>query len=96
MTFNVEDGAHQGEITLLTDDGAQAGKINYRQQEDKLIILHTEVDGAYQGKDFGTKLVRKAYAVAEEKGSMVVALCPFAKKVADRHEELSKQTTTLE
>lgn len=54
---------------------------------DKIIIDHTEVNEAYNGKGFGKMMVEKAVEYAREKGIKIIPLCPFAKKIIDKTPE---------
>ncbi|MEP1032222.1 GNAT family N-acetyltransferase [Ekhidna sp.] len=55
---------------------------------DRIIIDHTEVSDAYRGGELGQKLVRKAVDDARRKGISIVPLCPFARSVFNKNEEL--------
>lgn len=66
-------------------DGKQAGLMTFVfAGDDKIIIDHTEVDTAYNGKGFGKILVQKAVEFAREKNLKIIPLCPFAKSVIDK------------
>lgn len=54
---------------------------------NKIIIDHTEVNEAFNGKGFGKKMVATAVAFDREKNIKIVPLCPFAKKVFDKNSE---------
>ncbi|MGA9638471.1 GNAT family N-acetyltransferase [Flavobacterium sp.] len=54
---------------------------------DKIIIDHTEVNKAYNGKGLGKKMVQKAVEFAREKKLKIIPLCPFAKRVFDKTPE---------
>lgn len=56
---------------------------------NKIIIDHTEVNEAFNGKGFGKKMVAKAVEFAREKNIKIVPLCPFAKKVFDKNPEFN-------
>ncbi len=62
----------------LTVDGKSAGFINYRDHGDRRVILHTEVNDAYQGQGLGTKLIVGALDDIRAQGKRVVTLCPMA------------------
>lgn len=56
--------------------------------EDKIIIDHTEVKPGNEGKGFGKKMVLQAVEYAREKGIKIIPLCPFAKSVFDKTQEI--------
>ena len=69
-------------------DGKQAGLMTFVfAGDDNIIIDHTEVDTAYNGKGFGKILVKKAVEFAREKNLKIIPLCPFAKSVIDKTPE---------
>ncbi|MBX2905358.1 MAG: N-acetyltransferase [Taibaiella sp.] len=53
---------------------------------DKMIIDHTEVDEAYEGRGLGKQLVHAGVAYARANDVKIIPLCPFAKGVFDRVE----------
>lgn len=51
---------------------------------DKMIIDHTEVSEAYEGRGLGKQLVHAAVEYARANAVTIIPLCPFAKGVFDR------------
>lgn len=71
------------------EDGKEAGRMTYSWAgENKLIIDHTEVDPAFNGKGVGKKMVLEAVEYARKNNLKIIPLCPFAKSVFDKVEEL--------
>ncbi|WP_310555605.1 GNAT family N-acetyltransferase [Flavobacterium sp.] len=66
------NGKHEAMMTFVF-----AGK-------DKIIIDHTEVNSAFNGKGFGKKMVTKAVEYAREENIKIIPLCPFAKSVFNK------------
>jgi uncharacterized protein len=66
------DGKHEAMMTFVF------------ASENKIIIDHTEVNPANEGKGFGKKMVAKAVEFAREKNIKIIPLCPFAKRVFDK------------
>jgi uncharacterized protein len=56
--------------------------------EDKIIIDHTEVSPAYNGKGIGKKLVVEAVEFARINNIKILPLCPFARSVFARNKDL--------
>ncbi|MFC4739111.1 GNAT family N-acetyltransferase [Flavobacterium ponti] len=54
---------------------------------DKIIVDHTEVNDAFEGKGFGKMMVEKAVEFAREKEIKIIPLCPFTKSVIDKTPE---------
>jgi uncharacterized protein len=69
-------------------DGKVAAKMTFVfAGTDKIIIDHTEVNEAYNGKGFGKMMVEKAVEFAREKEIKIIPLCPFTKSVIDKTPE---------
>lgn len=86
-TTDVDYTEKNGTITIASD-GDPAGKMTFVfAGADTIIIDHTEVDEAYNGKGFGKILFENAVAFAREKNLKVVPLCPFAKRMFDKMPE---------
>ncbi|MDR6761285.1 MULTISPECIES: GNAT family N-acetyltransferase [unclassified Flavobacterium] len=71
------------------EDGKEAGKMTYTWAGDsKFIIDHTEVSPDFNGKGVGKKLVMAAVEYARTNNVKIIPLCPFAKSVFDKVEEI--------
>lgn len=71
------------------EDGQEAGKMTYTWAGDsKFIIDHTEVSPDFNGKGVGKKLVMAAVEYARANNLKIIPLCPFAKSVFDKVEEI--------
>ena len=87
------------EVQLKINDknGAFYIEVNGKQEalmtfvfagDDKIIIDHTEVNPGNNGKGFGKKMVAKAVEFAREKNLKIIPLCPFAKAMFQKNEEI--------
>jgi predicted GNAT family acetyltransferase len=71
------------------EDGKEAGKMTYTWAGDsKFIIDHTEVNEDFSGQGVGKKLVMAAVEYARTNNLKIIPLCPFAKSVFDKVEEI--------
>lgn len=71
------------------EDGKEAGKMTYTWAGDsKFIIDHTEVSPDFNGKGVGKKMVMAAVDYARANNVKIIPLCPFAKSVFDKVEEI--------
>lgn len=71
------------------EDGKEAGRITYVWTGiDKIIIDHTEVDPTFGGRGVGKKLLMALVEFARNKNIKIVPLCPFAKAMFDKMEEI--------
>jgi predicted GNAT family acetyltransferase len=71
------------------EDGKEAGKMTYTWAGDsKFIIDHTEVNEEFNGKGVGKKLLMATVDYARNNNLKIIPLCPFAKSVFDKTEEI--------
>lgn len=70
-----------------SEDGKNAGKMNYSRKGENIVIEHTEVNPEFQGKGVGKKLVQGAVDYARESKIKIVPQCSYAKKVMERSSE---------
>jgi predicted GNAT family acetyltransferase len=68
----------------LGDDVAFA---EYRLVQDGIILPHTEVPKAFEGKGVASGLARAAMAYAREHGLQVIPTCPFMAGYMQKHPE---------
>jgi predicted GNAT family acetyltransferase len=75
---------------LLEDEGKPIGEMQYMfAGPRKMIIVHTEVDEAYQGKGLGGRIVKAGVDYAREHHKKISPLCHFAKKILETTPEYS-------
>ena len=88
MIIDQFDQESKGHFTA-TEDGIRAGRMTYSWAgNDKFIIDHTEVNPEFKGRGVGKLLVLEAVKFAREKQLTIIPLCPFAKSVFDKTEEI--------
>ena len=63
------------------------GEAAYRRRNGRMVLIHTEVDEALEGRGLGSRLVATALEDARREGLEVVPLCPFVASFIDRHPE---------
>ena len=66
-------------------DGELLGTARYERREDVVVLTHTEVDPAAEGKGVGSALARAALDGARAAGLRVVPQCPFIATWIERH-----------
>jgi len=67
-----------------TEDGHVA-ELVYRLHGGRLVLVHTGVPAALEGKGVGGELVSAALDYAAADGLTVVPLCPFARRWLEQH-----------
>lgn len=71
------------------EEGVEAGRMTYSWAgTDRFIIDHTEVNPDFNGKGVGKKMVMAAVEYARTNDKKILPLCPFAKSVFDKVEEI--------
>lgn len=76
-------------IFFITVEGEVAAELVYgKPNHNQMIIEHTEVSEALEGKGAGKELVYSAVNYARLNNIKVIPLCPFAKALFDRKAEL--------
>ena len=66
-------------------DGALAGFVLYRDEGDRVVLIHTEIDDAYEGQGLGGRLAAFALDDIRRRGLRVVPRCPFIRAYIERH-----------
>jgi uncharacterized protein len=74
---------HRYEVQL---DGALA-LLAYERRGGRIVMTHTEVPDALEGRGVGSALARTALDDARARGLTVVPLCPFVSAYIKRHRE---------
>lgn len=71
------------------ENGKEAGNMTYSWAgETKFIIDHTDVNPEFSGQGVGKKMVMAAVEFARKNNLKIIPLCPFAKSVFDKTEEI--------
>jgi len=71
------------------DEEIEAGRISYTfAGETRMILDHTEVNDAYRGQNIGKRILMQIVEFARENKIKIIPLCPFAKSVFNRVEEI--------
>ncbi|HUH47878.1 MAG TPA: GNAT family N-acetyltransferase [Arenibacter sp.] len=83
-----EDNAKRGRFVIYEND-TFAGELTYTWAgKTKFIIDHTSIGEAFGGKGYGKQLVLKAVEFARGEDVKILPLCPYAKSVFDRNEDI--------
>lgn len=89
VTVNIEFNEKNGNFNITTEGRKIALMTFVFAGPDKIIIDHTEVSPAFNGKGLGKKLIEKAVEIAREKNWTIIPLCPFAKKTFDKNPQFN-------
>lgn len=76
-------------LFFIRENGKRLAEMTYsRASESKIIIDHTEVSETLKGKGVGLELVMEAVKYARENHQKIMPLCPFAKSVFDKNQNI--------
>ncbi|PZR21734.1 MAG: GNAT family N-acetyltransferase [Flavobacterium psychrophilum] len=74
---------------LAKENDKNAGTMTYSIAGAELIIIdHTEVDPAFNGKGVGKQMLYKIVEKARENNIKIIPLCPFAASVFRKEEDI--------
>ena len=73
-----------------TEIGAKTAFLNYRQEDNRITLTHTEVPPSLEGRGIGTSLVKAALDYASQKKLTVVPQCPFVADFIRTHTHYQK------
>lgn len=88
MIIEQSDSSTKGSFFVKKENKKLAEMTYSWAGNDRIIIDHTEVSDELRGLGVGEKLVRKAVDFAREKHISIIPLCPFARSVFNKFEEL--------
>jgi len=87
MDLEQKDDGKKGYFKA-TENNIEAGVITYVWAgPTKIIIEHTVVNTAFEGKGLGKKLVMAVVEFARQKQLKIMPLCTYAKSVFDKNAE---------
>lgn len=83
--INFTNNTERSRYELVTD--GHISYVEYMLPGKKLILTHTEVPKALEGKGIGSKLIDHVLEDAKKLGLKVIPLCPFIASYIKRHPE---------
>ncbi len=88
-------GARDGDLRVVDEpderrfaaylDDQLAGFVTYREVPGRIVLIHTEIDPASQGKGIGTRLARDVLDGIRSRGLLMTPRCPFIRSFLERH-----------
>jgi len=79
LPIQLHEEGNQGFFSYEDQGTILAKMIFRRENQERVVIEHTEVDSSLQGKGVGKLLLTELLKWAEESGSQVEAECPYAR-----------------
>ena len=78
------DNQEENRFELWVGD-ERAGTLEYSTLPEAVVLIHTEVDPAFEGKGLGSRFVHDVLADIRSRGLMVVPQCSFVRSYLRRH-----------
>ena len=85
LQFELADNGRRYRV-LLSGEEVAYGDVDL-VASDGMLIKHTEVASRFEGKGYGSALVRHILEDAKRQGRGVIPACPFAAAFIKRHPE---------
>ena len=74
---------------MARENKVRAGMMTYSIAGSELIIIdHTDVEPAFNGKGVGKEMLYKIVEMAREKNVKIIPLCPFASAMFKKLEDI--------
>ncbi|QQR39497.1 GNAT family N-acetyltransferase [Devosia rhizoryzae] len=86
-TIQREDGPSRGRYFIELDGGAEAEMTFSKSGDGPMVIDHTGVPPAFEGRGIASKLVNAAIADAREQGFKIRPVCSYVVAQFRRHKE---------
>lgn len=84
MNVSVNDNPAENRYEVFAG-GERAGFVQYRIHDNRITMVHTEVDPSFEGLGLGSKLAKAALEDVRKRGLELVPLCPFISAYIRRH-----------
>ena len=81
----VSERADRGRFELDFEGGMAFA--NYRLDGDRVVLTHTEVPEAFEGRGIGSRLAQGIFEIVRESGRKIVIRCSFIAAWLRRHPE---------
>ncbi|MFA5329410.1 MAG: GNAT family N-acetyltransferase [Prolixibacteraceae bacterium] len=85
MSYTLIDNEVKKQYEFQID--SDLARIEYIKAQGKIFLTHTEVPEKFEGKGVGSELVKQALDDIQQKGLVLVPLCPFVAAYINRHPE---------
>ena len=75
--FKVTNNPGGQRYEAVVGQAAVAGYVEYQETSELVVLTHTEVDPAYEGRGIGSALARAALDDIRERRLKALVICPF-------------------
>ncbi|KRF32294.1 GNAT family N-acetyltransferase [Nocardioides sp. Soil805] len=81
----VTNNAGRQRYEAVVDHASVAGFVDYQETSELVVLTHTEVDPAFEGRGVGSALARSALDDIRERRLKALVICPFILGWLGRH-----------
>lgn len=85
MSHSLIDNENEKQYEFHIED--EVARIEYIKAQGRIFLTHTEVPENLEGKGIGSALIKQALDNIQEKGLILVPLCPFVTAYIRQHPE---------
>ena len=71
----------------ILSDGEFAGYLDYRSEDDHIVLIHVEIEPAFAGQGMAFTLAQGVFADLRARGRRVDPQCPFMARWVGKHPE---------
>jgi uncharacterized protein len=93
MTMTVRDHPEASRYEAVDESGVVAGFVDYVDHRGNRVLVHTQVDDAFEGRGVGGTLARASLDQSLATGLHVVVSCPFITVWVGKHPEYADKVT---
>lgn len=72
---------------VLEINGKELGVARYRDDGERRVFTHTEIDPSLEGQGMGSKLVRESLDDVRRQGKRIVPVCGFVAAYIEKHSD---------
>lgn len=77
IDVTVANNPHRHRYEAVVDEATLAGFVEYQDTSELVVLTHTEVGAAFEGKGIGSALARAALDDVRERRLRALVICPF-------------------
>lgn len=83
----VTNNAARRRYEAVVDQAGTAGFIDYQETKELVVLTHTDVEPAFEGRGVGSALARSALEDIRDRRLKALVICPFILGWLRRHPE---------
>jgi predicted GNAT family acetyltransferase len=77
----------------ILSDGEFVGSLEYRHDDDHIVLIHVQIEPAFEGQGMAAALAQGVFADLRTRGVMVDPQCPYMARWVAKHPEYADLIT---